>query len=352
MGKNGDSSEPKTALPAIDPSKNVCHNPHLVLLGAGASRASFPSGDATGRQLPVMRDFVEVLGLADLLDSHRIKWENQDFEAVFADLVTDPERIDLVTELEHEIYAYFDALQLPSNVTLYDEILLSLRDKDIVATFNWDPLLVQAYRRNTDIGRLPHLVFLHGNVGIAICPEHRQKGYKGDTCVQCGTRLQAVRLLYPIREKDYSQDPFIKAEWAEFSAFLEHTYLLNILGYSAPAADVEAVELMRSVWNANRTKELAQISIVDIRPEEELTSTWEHFFVRDHYGISATLDGSRLFSHPRRSCDAFAMATLQQRPCRSNPLPHLHDLDALKKWIEPLVLEEKALEETGRPFDC
>jgi hypothetical protein len=35
--------------------------PRVVILGAGASIAACPSGDANGRRLPVMIDFVEKL---------------------------------------------------------------------------------------------------------------------------------------------------------------------------------------------------------------------------------------------------------------------------------------------------
>lgn len=42
---------------------------HVVLLGAGASRASFPDGDPQGYKLPLMKDFVEILNLTSLLQS-------------------------------------------------------------------------------------------------------------------------------------------------------------------------------------------------------------------------------------------------------------------------------------------
>jgi hypothetical protein len=42
--------------------------PHVVLLGAGASLASFPHGDAHGKPLPLMDDLVKTLGLQPLLD--------------------------------------------------------------------------------------------------------------------------------------------------------------------------------------------------------------------------------------------------------------------------------------------
>jgi hypothetical protein len=35
-------------------------------------------------------------------------------------------------------------MEIPDHVTLYDELLLTLRSKDLIATFNWDPLLLQA----------------------------------------------------------------------------------------------------------------------------------------------------------------------------------------------------------------
>jgi len=44
--------------------------PHVVILGAGASRATCPTGDAEGRRLPVMVDLVDVLDLRPLL----LKW--------------------------------------------------------------------------------------------------------------------------------------------------------------------------------------------------------------------------------------------------------------------------------------
>ena len=46
-----------------------------------------------------------------------------------------------------EIHDYFHSLRIPPTPTLYDHLLLALRKKDVVATFNWDPLLLQAAKR-------------------------------------------------------------------------------------------------------------------------------------------------------------------------------------------------------------
>ncbi len=298
-----------------------------------------------------MDDFVQTVGLEDVLRSAGVSSQGRNFEEVFSELYGQGGRSGLVIEIEHLIYEYFASLRLPDGPTLYDEIILSLRDKDLIATFNWDPFLLQAFRRNRDVRRLPRLIFLHGNVEVGACQDCRRKGPIGTRCDECGKLFDPVPLLYPVTMKNY-QDPFIEAEWEEFSAFLERGYLVTIFGYSAPAADVEAQRIMREVWNSNRTRELAQISIVDIKPRDVLERTWEPFFVRDHYGISRTLDHSRLFAHPRRSCDSFAMASLQQSPCHDNPLPRGVSLEELHTFVAPLVAEEDALDEKGVAFAC
>ncbi|HBD7216142.1 TPA: hypothetical protein K1Y51_003301 [Legionella pneumophila] len=43
--------------------------PHVVLLGAGASLAALPNGDANKKQLPLMNNLVEVIQLTTLLGS-------------------------------------------------------------------------------------------------------------------------------------------------------------------------------------------------------------------------------------------------------------------------------------------
>src|SRR5579859_4661418 len=53
------------SLPNFEFNKRVNHSPHVVILGAGASRAAFPDGDAKKRRLPLMADLIECLGLRD-----------------------------------------------------------------------------------------------------------------------------------------------------------------------------------------------------------------------------------------------------------------------------------------------
>ena len=94
-------------------------------------------------------------------------------------------------------------------------------------------------------------------------------------------------------------------------------------------------------WKKNPTLELAQVNITDIKPEEEIEKTWEEFFVSHHYGIQSDIFNSYLFLQPRRSCDAFAAATLMLNPWQNSPFPQFKTLSELQDWIMPLVEEEE-----------
>ncbi len=335
-------------LPQLRADKNACESPHVIILGAGASRAACPAGDANGRVLPVMADLVELAGLHDLLRESRIDYEpDQNFEAVYESLVADPSQVEVAHAIEARLRDYFAAIVIPSTVTLYDKLLLSLRPKDFIATFNWDPLLAQAFKRNRSVAVLPRVLFLHGNVDSGTCVQHHQKGFLEHSCPVCRRPLDPVPLLYPIGTKDYESEPFIRNEWTELRAAVQEAYILTII---APASDAAAKAIMLEAWKANASLELAEIEIIDIKSEAELEANWNPFFVRSHYGISRS--PGWLFQHPRRSCDHFAMATLQQRPCHERPLPDLHDLAALHEWIKPLLDEEAKLQQEGTPFPC
>jgi hypothetical protein len=63
--------------------------PHLVLLGAGASLAAFPNGDANGRRLPLMNTLVDVLELAHILSAADLPIRGN-FEEIYASIHDDP----------------------------------------------------------------------------------------------------------------------------------------------------------------------------------------------------------------------------------------------------------------------
>lgn len=335
-------------LPAFQPHKKVNQSPHVVILGAGASRAAFPDGDAKGKRLPLMADLADCLELRPAIRAAGFS-DKTDFESIYDELATSGRCSSLKAEIESRVRSYFEGMELADSPTLYDYLLLSLRDKDCIATFNWDPFLARAFMRNREVSNLPRLAFLHGNVEIAACIKDAVKGFRGDTCRKCGQPLQATPLLYPVRNKDYNSNPFIANEWAELKDSLERAYMVTIFGYSAPTTDAAAFELMSKIWASNPTFELGQVSIVDIRPEQELENTWKQFFCRSHYGIHQKLSTTWILRHPRRSGEALAMATLQNDPWPDNPFPQFKSLSQLHAWIAPLVAEENSGRFRGRP---
>jgi hypothetical protein len=337
-------------LPALRVDKNANDSPHVVILGAGASVASFPRGDRHGRRLPVMANFVDVVGLRPLFRELGLDPASGNLEEIYDTLAQDPRRKADRERLEAAIFDYFAGMKIPDKVTLYDELLLTLRAKDIIATFNWDPLLVQAYIRNQHLGHLPRIVFLHGNVAIGYCERDRVKGYHNQRCRVCRQPLTRSPLLYPIRDKQYKANPFIAGEWSEIQDHLRYGYILTIIGYGAPASDVNARDLMMEAWGKNGTQELAEIEIVDIRPRRQLVKSWSDFIVRQHYGVMRTARRGLAFHYPRRSCDAFAFATLQNDPWRTRRLPRFRKLTSLHVWLAQLMTDEMMYEQEGRPL--
>ena len=330
----------KYSLPVID--GNVNHSPHVVILGAGASIASnIHNGERFGKELPSMLNLVEIVGLEEILEKYKITYVGENFESLYSKLAIEPEHNDLVSELEVKIREYFESMDLPFTPTIYDYLILSLRKKDFIATFNWDPFLMQAYARcSRYTHELPQIAFLHGNVESGVCMKDYTVGHIWMKCSQCGNKFEPVNLLYPVEEKNYSEDPVIKNDWDRLREYLSEAYYLTIFGYSAPVSDAEAKELMLSVWKENKLSQLNQVDIIDICEEKELHQTWDDFILRSHYSTHKSIFESYLFHHPRRSCDAFSEATLMLRPKPENPFPNFDTMDELYNWVKPLIAEE------------
>lgn len=335
------------SLPALDIKTGINHSPHIVLLGAGASRACCPHGDKFKNQLPVMSDLVEIVGLKELLERSGVTVENN-FESTYSKIYHSG-NVKLLNELDARIREYFRALCLPDEPTLYDYLVLSLRSKDAIVTFNWDPLLPQAFKRWRHLGDiLPKIFFLHGNVDIGLDLEKRASRFLSDDHVR-GYSFIPAKLLYPIDKKDYNSDPFIADQWKSAAYYLSIAYYATIYGYSAPQSDVEAKALLLKAWQDNSTRELAQFDIIDIRNPEEVKAAWSDFTVRSHGGASQDFTWNILKKHPRRTCEALAFASLQQRPWKEDSFPDAKSLDELEKWIVPLLEEEKSGKLNGNP---
>lgn len=318
--------------------------PHVVVLGAGASRATCPDGDKRGTQLPLMADFTRVLGLEPLLGHWGID-PDQNFEEIFSDLYerNEAEKVD---EIQRAVESYFGRMELPDKPTIYDHLVLSLRGKDIIATFNWDPLLVHACIRNAGAGlTCPRLAFLHGNIRVGYCAKDRVEmigAFPGGRCRHCGEQYEMVPLLYPIRRKNYADSPLIANEWKVLRAGFEHAFMITIFGYSGPRTDEEAIAAMRSAWGDKNKRYLEQTSFITTQAEDEVCENWEPFIHTHHYEVHADFYESWIAKHPRRTGEAYFNQYLGARFIRDNPIPRDMDFPALWSWYEQFKVAEDA----------
>lgn len=314
--------------------------PHVVILGAGASRQAFPDGDNNVKGLPLMSDFVETLELDDVMTKYKIEYKEKNFEEIYSNLCTDMKYNRLVEEINDRVWDYFSSLKLPPAPTLYDHLVLSLREKDLIATFNWDPFLYYACWRNQERVGLPHIVYLHGNVAVGYCQADMTKGWIGSKCSKCGKKFTPSKLLYPIRQKNYAEEPFIKDEWEALKSALGHAYMLTIFGYNAPQSDEEAMKLMKDAWGNAYSRELEQTEIIDIEPEKELRNKWSGFIHTHHYNTTNDFYKSSIGLFPRRSCEAEWNSSMECRFLKQNPIPIGLGFPELWEWYAPLIQVE------------
>lgn len=317
--------------------------PHLVILGAGASYAAFPNGDKNGRKLPLMKNLVEVIGLEEDLKSYGVMFEGRNFEELYASIHNEDCYKDLAKILEQKIYDYFDSMELPDDPTIYDLLVLGLREKDVIATFNWDPFLMQALRRNGFrlTKKLPKAIFLHGNVAVGYSEKDGAKilgpkNGRGST----GHILEPTKILYPVSEKNYSNDEFISDMWREIERVLKRAYMVTIFGYGAPESDIEAIKLFKNAWGNVEERQFEEIEIIDIRDKEELSKVWDIFIHTHHYEVVDSFSKSQIFNHPRRSLEALFARIFDAKFTEGNPYGKLCSFEELDAFLKPIIAKE------------
>lgn len=322
--------------------------PHVVILGAGASLAAFPYYEGSGRKLPLMANFVETLGLDAVLDVAGIDYKGKNFEEIYSRLTDKPEYAELRQTIEDTTYKYFSSLRLPREATMYDHLVLSLREKDVIATFNWDPFLYAACAKNHKQAHLPHCLYLHGNVAIGYCMNHKTKGLVGYACSKCGERFVSSKLFFPVLKKNYSLDSYISEEWKSLRGSLRSAYMVTIFGYSAPESDAEAKALMKEAWGPVDKRELEEFEFIDIKEKEELAENWRGFIHSHHYTTYSDFYQSHIARHPRRTCEAMWNQLMECKFLQDNPIPREASLDDFYAWLKPLVeAETNAKQEKG-----
>lgn len=284
------------------------NRPHVVILGAGASCAAIPNGDKNGQWISAMSGFIEKLGLTNIISDVSIKTDSDNLEDIYMELddrsKNEPDCHRVKLNLEKVIRKYMSSFVLPDEPTVYDFLVMSLTSKDLIATFNWDPFLVQAIVRvQRYTNNIPKVAFLHGNVAVGYCADDNIMGNVGRLC-KCGKSLEPMKLLFPIKKKDYTSDIAISKSWKKLKNTLEKAYMITIFGYSAPSSDTEAVAMLKQAWGAVEDRKLEEIELVDIREESEVIESWNQFIHTHHYSYHTSFFDTTLVCCPRRSCEA------------------------------------------------
>ena len=328
---------------------------HILILGAGASIASTQRNpEANGKKMPSMLNFIELLRLQDIVAEIPKSLQSDNFETLYANLyASDPNSL-LLCEIQERIQNYFSSLRLPDKPTIYDYLMLSLRSKDHIATFNWDPFLYQAYcRARTFTKNLPYMSFLHGTVALGYSIEDKCSGPIGYQCRSDGGIFEPIPLLYPVHQKNYNENEFIIEAWKSLKLMLSkesNSVRVTIFGYGAPSSDVEAVHLLNEAWGTSDERVMEQFEIIDIIPEKDLRKRWSSFIHSHHYDITDSYFKSSLSLNPRRTCESYFShylpLTIDQAFRSNNPIPQNFDsLEELWAWHQPLIDAEMKAKE-------
>lgn len=321
------------------------NGPHVVILGAGATMAAIPNGDKYGNRCSAMDDFIENMGLQDILHDCDIQTTSRNLETIFSELSERPECVDIKNALESQIWNKMGKLVIPDTPTAYDYLLLSLRYKDHVFSFNWDNLLIQSYQRlqSQFTVDLPQIHFLHGNVGISFCGDCRiVQPSQNPSCVKCNGPLSTPGLLFPVKQKDYSADPYIAGAWSCFLKALEDAKLLTIFGYSAPSTDQEAVKMMQKAFSQT-LKALSTIEVIDIADRSVVSDKWSSFSrpVNYHIEINSSIFDSLLAKYPRRTTEGYSEVFLEGRWAESAvTMKESSSMEELFEQYKPLLDRE------------
>lgn len=330
---------------------NLTYGPHVVILGAGASIASnLRNPEIHGLELPSMNNLPDVIGLHGILEKFPKDLVTDNFEETYSNIAEyDPSNRYLAI-MNRMIYSYFNALELPETPTIYDYLIMSLRDKDVIATFNWDPFLYQAWWRNYLHGSSPNLLFLHGNVAVGYNDIHKMIGWAGSTSKKTGNYYEPTQLLFPVKHKDYSKDEFIRSQWERLKFYLDkqkcNTHNVTVFGYSAPVSDVEAMAAMKSAWGDIESRNMEQFELIDIRPEEEVIKSWRDFIHTHHFDFCTDFFRSSLAMFPRRTDEAYWCQYCPLTPEEAFVDPNIVPKDfstfeEMWNWFQPLIDKEK-----------
>lgn len=306
---------------------------HLVVLGAEAASEALPGGERDGRKVPGAHDIAAAAGLTEDLEQLGIPHDKRSFEEIYRDLYGNTSHAPAAARIEQKLYEHYSSLHLPEQPTLYDHLVLSLRPKDIIASFCWDPFLHDACLRNNSFAPLPRVLYLVGTIRLGTCRRHRISGRVGTACVQCGSIIQPPNA--PLADPGINRA--FKKNLENVVHLLADALLLTVIG---PAHDTVTRDLLRMAEERMLSGSMEEIELISRRK----AGSYRLQVVDSFYD-------SRIAKHPRRTCEAAWNQFVEAKYVKGTDIPRAADLAALHGWYRPLVeAEQQAAAATTAPI--
>lgn len=149
-----------------------------------------------------------------------------------------------------------------------------------------------------------------------------------------------VPLLYPIQQKDYSKDPYIRRNWDAAKSLFQEAFTVTIFGYGAPDSDRDAYDLLKLAWLSGGSRNFEHIEIIDIAPQSRLADLWSPFTPTHHYRGVTTFEQSWTARWPRRSCESILYPMSHGIPCEDFPLPSTDRIPELQAFAADIARHE------------
>ncbi len=272
---------------------------HLVILGAGSTIATIPSGDKNGQKSYTLANLLEDKTFTSFVENVQAKnLSTNDVEELCKQLYKEDR--PLYDEFESLVRKKYASLELPNEFTILDRLVLSLTPDDAIVSFNWDDLVIQAYQRMSDYvpeEMLPILAFPHGNAQAV----YNNKHYTSKRIITSSSWYDSP-LNMPVDETDYHSNAFIKSQWHILDFFIHNAQMITFFGYRGPSSDEQDLQHLDELFAKNEICDKIEIIDKGMESVMEVAKRLERFKMQSNWLYPcADFWHSTIAKHPRRT---------------------------------------------------
>ena len=161
----------------------------------------------------------------------------------------------------------------------------------------------------------------------------------------CRMALAESSIMFPHHEKDYASDGIIARDWAFVAKRLKAAFHLTIFGYSGPATDYKAKELLLDGWKRTPMRDFSHVEIVDVGDGDGLRRNWRAFIPFHHDMVVRSFWESTIARWPRRTAEYKTAASLYGAVSERIGPMRTGSLRELQAWHAEMAEAERELGE-------